>query len=222
METGELAECTFRDLVPACEHLIGKKKDGTSPRGYIGSMDDVTQILFKIESGDQNASEELLPLVYAELRSLAASRMSRERTDQTLQPTALVHEAYIRLVGAHTTQHWDSRGHFFAAAAEAMRRILVDAARQRNALKRGGDRQRIELPELAEIAQTNHLDLLALDEALCQLEQEQPKKAQLVKLRFFAGRSLEETAKYLGVSRATAQRDWALARAWLYGRLHPE
>lgn len=185
-------------------------------------MKDVTRILSRIESGDPAAAEQLLPLVYEELRHLAGARMAREHPDRTLQPTALVHEAYLRLVDAQKVQHWDSRGHFFAAAAEAMRRILVDAARQRKSLKRGGDWQRIELPDSPANVQNDPLDLLALDEALDQLGQEQPQKAQLVKLRFFVGCSLEEAAEHLGVSRATAQRDWALARAWLFGKLHPD
>jgi RNA polymerase sigma factor (sigma-70 family) len=202
-------------------------------------MSDVTRILSEIEQGDSQAAEKLLPLVYEELRKLAAARLARENPGQTLQATALVHEAYLRLVGGEVTGsrepadndeqpvpghsqpeigHWHSRGHFFAAAAEAMRRILVDSARAKKSLKRGGDRQRIELDEVA--APTEQaLDLLALDEALSQLENEQPDKAQIVKLRYFAGLSLEQAAEAAGISRATAERRWAYARAWLFGRL---
>jgi RNA polymerase sigma factor (TIGR02999 family) len=181
-------------------------------------MSEVTRILSAIEQGDPHAAGQLLPLVYKELRRLAATKLAQEKPGQTLQATALVHEAYIRLVDVDQAQHWDSRGHFFAAAAEAMRRILVDSARRRHARKRGGDCQRIDLPELAEPASAA-LDLVALDEALQKLEALHPQKAQVVKLRFFAGRSLEETAAMLGIARATAQRHWAYARAWLFGQL---
>ena len=185
-------------------------------------MSHVTQILSEIEQGDPGAAEQLLPLVYDELRKLAAVRLAQEKPGQTLQATALVHDAYLRLVDVDKVQHWNSRGHFFAAAAEAMRRILVEAARRKDAAKRGGDMKRVEIPELVSPEIEDSLDLLALDEALRKLELEHPDKARLVKLRFFAGCSLEEAADYLGVSRATAQRYWAYARAWLYGRLHPE
>lgn len=185
-------------------------------------MADVTQILSQIEQGDPSAAEHLLPLVYEELRKLAAARLAHEKPGQTLQATALVHEAYLRLVDVDKAQRWNSRGHFFAAAAESMRRILVEAARRRNASKRGGDRERVDIPELVASALAEEFDLLALDEALCRLEEEQPLKAQLVKLRFYAGCSLEEAAGYLGMSRATAQRHWAYARAWLYGQLNPQ
>ena len=183
-------------------------------------MSDVTHILSAIEQGDPSAAEQLLPLVYDELRQLAAQRLARERPGQTLQATALVHEAYLRLVGEEEARHWDSRGHFFAAAAEAMRRILVDGARRRGAEKRGARLGRIDLPELAETAADEPVDLLALDEALGRLEALHPQKAQVVKLRFFAGCTLEETAQALGIARATAQRHWAFARAWLFGQLH--
>lgn len=184
-------------------------------------MSDITQILNRIESGDPSAAEQLLPLVYDELRKLAAAKLVQEKPGQTLQATALVHDAYIRLVDVNLAQHWDSRGHFFAAAAEAMRRILVDAARRRDSLKRGGGLERIDLPELASPAD-KQVDLLALDEALAELDSQHPDKAKVVKLRFFAGCSLEESAKQLGISRATAERHWAYARAWLYGRLNQE
>jgi RNA polymerase sigma factor (TIGR02999 family) len=183
-------------------------------------MSDVTRILSAIEHGDSGAAEQLLPLVYEELRKLAAQKLAQEKPGQTLQATALVHEAYLRLVEADKAQHWDSRGHFFAAAAEAMRRILVEIARRRHALKRGGDFERIAISEVAESSQAGPVDLVALDEALKKLETLHPQKAQVVKLRFFAGCSLEETAQALGISRATAQRHWAYARAWLFGQLN--
>jgi RNA polymerase sigma factor (TIGR02999 family) len=182
-------------------------------------VNDVTQILTRIESGDPSAADQLLPLVYYELRKLAAARLAQEKPGQTLQATALVHEAYLRLVGSEQIPQWDSRGHFFAAAAEAMRRILVEKARCKASLKRGGDYHRTELTDLPERFDGDPADLIALDEALRKLETEQPQHAQLVKLRYFAGCSLEETAQIMGISRATAQRNWAYARAWLYGQL---
>lgn len=185
-------------------------------------MSDVTRILSQIESGNPSAAEQLLPLVYDELRKLAAARLAQEKPGQTLQATALVHEAYLRLADAGKDQHWNSRGHFFGAAAEAMRRILVENARRRETIKRGGDLERVEIPDLVSSAISESLDFLALDEALRKLELEHPEKARLVKLRFFVGCSLEETAEFLGVSRATAQRHWAYARAWLFGQLNPE
>lgn len=184
-------------------------------------MSDVTRILSAIEKGDPQAAEQLLPLVYDELRKLAAAKLAQESPGQTLQATALVHEAYLRLVGEGPAPHWDSRGHFFAAAAEAMRRILVDSARRHGAQKHGAGLERIDLPDLAEPPQDDPIDLLALDEALKKLEALHPEKAQVVKLRFFAGCTLEETAQMLGIARATAQRHWAVARAWLFGQLHP-
>jgi RNA polymerase sigma factor (TIGR02999 family) len=193
-------------------------------------MPEVTRILSAIEQGDAHAAEQLLPLVYDELRKLAAQKMAQEAPGQTLEATALVHEAYLRLVAPHKTPpskergkggaHWESRGHFFAAAAEAMRRILVDNARRHHAKKRGAGFQRIELAELAEHAQDERVDLVALDDALKKLEEQHPQKAEVVKLRFFAGCTLEETSQLLGISRATAQRHWAYARAWLFGRLN--
>jgi RNA polymerase sigma factor (TIGR02999 family) len=183
-------------------------------------MTDVTRILSAIKQGDPHAAEQLLPIVYDELRLLAAQKLAQEKPGQTLQATALVHEAYVRLVDAAVAPHWDSRGHFFAAAAEAMRRILVDSARRRATLKRGARLERIDLPELVDPARDDPIDLLALDEALNKLEALHPQKAQVVKLRFFAGCTLEETAQALGIARATAQRHWAFARAWLFGRLH--
>src|SRR6266446_3636759 len=159
---------------------------------WVPPMSEVTCILSAIELGDPHAAEQLLPLVYEELRRLAAQKLAQEKPGQTLQATALVHEAYLRLVDVEQVQHWDSRGHFFAAAAEAMRRILVDSARRHRAQKRGGGHERIDLPELAERTNDEPVDLLALDDALKKLEAQHPQKAQIVKLRFFAGCSLEE------------------------------
>ena len=182
-------------------------------------MSDVTRILSAIEQGDAQASEQLLPLVYEELRRLAAQKMAQESPGQTLQATALVHEAYVRLVDVQKVQHWDSRGHFFAAAAEAMRRILGDQARRKQSVKRGGDLNRVDLDAARSIVEMPSEDLLALDEALSELTQEEPAKAELVKLRFFAGCSLDEAATILGISPATAKRYWVYARAWLYGQI---
>jgi len=183
-------------------------------------MSEVTRILSAIDQGDPRAAEQLLPLVYDELRNLAARRMAEERADHTLQPTALVHEAYLRLVeGAQPDAGWDSRGHFFAAAAEAMRRILVDVARSRSARKRGGAWRRIDLNSvnLAERAAPD--DLLELDDTLDKLARQDPMASQIVKLRFFAGLSIDEAADMLGLSRTTAYERWAFARAWLYSEL---
>jgi RNA polymerase sigma factor (TIGR02999 family) len=182
-------------------------------------MNEVTRILSSIEQGDPSAAEQLLPLVYDELRQLAAQKLAHEKPGQTLQATALVHEAYLRLVDADKAQHWNSRGHFFAAAAEAMRRILVEKARKKRRTRHGGGRQRLELDALAVPQSEGAVDLLALDEALEKLAQEEPVKAELVKLRYFAGLSLEEAAACLGISPATAKRYWAVARAWLYAAL---
>jgi RNA polymerase sigma factor (TIGR02999 family) len=182
-------------------------------------MSEVTRILSEAESGDPKAAEKLLPLVYSELRRLAAARLAAEPAGNTLQPTALVHEAYLRLVGSPHGDQWDHRGHFFAAAAEAMRRILVDSARRKAAVRHGGGRERLELtPELAATPETRE-DLIALDEALNQLAAEDPLKADLVKLRYFAGLTLPEAAAALGLSERTAGRHWAFARAWLRRRV---
>ncbi|MBL8821680.1 MAG: sigma-70 family RNA polymerase sigma factor [Planctomycetia bacterium] len=185
-------------------------------------MSDVTLILSAIEQGDPSASEKLLPLVYDELRKLAAQRLDQEKPGQTLQATALVHEAYLRLVGASQDQKWDSRGHFFAAAAEAMRRILVNRARDKNRLKRGGQRQRVDLDHVELALDTSDEQLLELDEALIQLETVDPDAARLVKLRFFAGLTLKDAAASLGIPQRNAERQWAYARAWLYARLSPD
>lgn len=182
---------------------------------YWATMTDVTNILSAIEQGDGQAAEQLLPLVYGELRRLAAVKLAIENPGQTLQATALVHEAYIRLVDVEKAQHWNSRGHFFAAAAEAMRRILVERARKKRSAKRGGDRQRVDLdPE--QFADADRSDkLLALDDALSRLEQQDPAKAELVKLRYFAGLTGLQAAEALGISTTTADRYWTYARAWL-------
>jgi RNA polymerase sigma factor (TIGR02999 family) len=180
-------------------------------------MPDVTRILDAAAAGDAHAARQLLPLVYDELRKLAAAKMAREKRGQTLDATALVHEAYLRLVG---DQKFENRGHFFAAAAEAMRRILIEAARRKQCGKRGGDRQRVDLEDVVLSSAGPDLDLLALDEALDALAKEDGRKATLVQLRFFAGLSLEQAAECLGVSRATASREWTYARAWLFDRLN--
>ena len=184
-------------------------------------MSDVTQILSAIEQGDPSAAEKLLPLVYDELRKLAAQKMAQEKPGQTLQATALVHEAFVRLVGPAQGRQWDSRGHFFAAAAEAMRRILINRARDKQRLKHGGGRRRVDLNQLATANDALDEDLLALDEALERLAAEDAHCAQLVKLRFFAGLTADEASQALGVSRRTADRYWAYARAWLYKALRP-
>jgi RNA polymerase sigma factor (TIGR02999 family) len=183
-------------------------------------MSEVTQILSAIEQGDPRAAEQLLPLVYDELRKLAAHRLAGEGPGHTLQPTALVHEAYLKLVGPDPRHPWNGRVHFFAAAAEAMRRILIDHARRKHRARRGGGMERVELDDLDDIelvAGGGDADkLLALDEALAQLAAADPRRAELVRLRYFAGLTLEQAAELLGISRATADRHWAFARAWLY------
>jgi RNA polymerase sigma factor (TIGR02999 family) len=182
-------------------------------------MTEVTRILSQIEQGDPQAVEQLLPLVYHELRKLAAAKLAQENPGQTLQATALVHEAYVRLVGGDGGQKWDSRGHFFAVAAEAMRRILVERARAKRTQKRNGHARRLTLEELPLLADERSDDLLALDEALSLLEQNDAQTATLVKLRFFAGLTHQEAAAALGISRRAADRLWALAKAWLYQQL---
>jgi RNA polymerase sigma factor (TIGR02999 family) len=182
-------------------------------------MFEVTHILSQIESGDPSAAKQLLPLVYDELRKLAAAKLNQERPGQTLQATGLVHEAYIRLVNVKEAQHWDSRGHFFAAAAEAMRRILVDKARRKLRPKHGGDRKRVDLDSACALTEDRHEELLALDEVLTRFAALDPIKADLVKLRFFAGMTVPDAAEALGISVATAERYWAYARVWLYCEL---
>jgi RNA polymerase sigma factor (TIGR02999 family) len=182
-------------------------------------MDDVSRILSAIDQGDPHAAAQLLPLVYYELRKLAADRMAQEKPGQTLQATALVHEVYLRLVDVEQAQHWDSRGHFFAAAAEAMRRILVESARKKKRHRHGGGRRRVDLQEAVSLADSPHDDLLALDEALTRFAAREPAKAQLVKLRYFAGLSIDEAADLMRISRTTAKRYWSFARAWLLAEI---
>jgi RNA polymerase sigma factor (TIGR02999 family) len=179
-------------------------------------MSDVTRILSQIDAGDPSAAEQLLPLVYEELRKLAAARLAQEKPGQTLQATALVHEAYLRLVGGEESQQWDSRGHFFAAAAEAMRRLMVESARRKQSLKRGEGLVRQPLDELEVAAPESRYDLLALDDAIDRLAVADAKAAELVKLRFFAGLTAEQAAAALGVSARSADRIWGYARAYLF------
>jgi RNA polymerase sigma factor (TIGR02999 family) len=182
-------------------------------------MNDVTSILSAIERGDPHASAHLLSLVYDELRKLAAQKMAQEAPGQTLQATALVHDAYLRLVDVEHSQHWNSRGHFFAAAAEAMRRILVDQARRKQADKHGGGRSRVDLPQDLAAPEVRADDLVAIDEALGRLEGHHPDAARLVMLRYFAGLSHQDAAEAMGISRGAADRLWALGRAWLFRQL---
>jgi RNA polymerase sigma factor (TIGR02999 family) len=179
-------------------------------------MSEVTHILSAIEQGDAHAAEQLLPLIYEELRKLAAQRLAQEKPGQTLQATALVHEAYLRLVDVDKAQRWNSRGHFFAAAAEAMRRILIDNARRKRRPKHGGDRQRVELDQACGLADDGAEQVLLVSDALDQLAQEAPEKAAFVKLRFFAGLSAQEAAEAMGISRATGDRYWSYAKVFIY------
>ena len=181
-------------------------------------LSEVTRILSAIEQGDPHAAEELLPLVYGELRKLAAAKLTQEKPGQTLQATALVHEAYLRMVKVDEAPHWNTRGHFFTAAAEAMRRILIEQARRKRRPKHGGDRRRVDLEGL-DIAEASSEHLLALDEVLIRLESTDPLSAKLVKLRYFAGLSMPETAKALGLSLRTAERNWTYAKTWLHREL---
>ncbi len=189
---------------------------------FVTEMSDVTRILSAIEQGDPGAARQLLPLVYDELRRLAAQKLAHERPGQTLQTTALVHEAYLRLVDKGEEQSWNSRGHFFAAAAEAMRRILVENARRKKRLRHGGHRQRVSLDDVELAAEAPAEDLEALDEALEQLAADDQMAAAVVKLRYFAGLTIQDTASALDLSVRTANRHWAYARAWLYRRLHSD
>ena len=182
-------------------------------------MSEITQILHDIENGDLSSSDKLLPIVYEELRKLAAARLAQENPGQTLQATALVHDAYLRLVDVQNTQEWQSRGHFFSAAAEAMRRILVERARRRGRIRHGGQHQRVDLKDGLLAANEIHEDLLALDAALTSYAEVEPDKAELVKLRYFAGMTIDQAADALGISRSTAKRYWTLARAWLLAEL---
>jgi RNA polymerase sigma factor (TIGR02999 family) len=185
-------------------------------------MSNVTRLIDAAAAGDPRAADALLPLVYDELRKLAEVRMAKEKPSQTLQPTALVHEAYVRLVGAGAEEGWDNRGHFFAAAAEAMRRILIDRARRKITIKHGGNRGRIDLEQVSLADDGREAELLALDEALTAFEQHDPQAARLVKLRYFVGLSHQDAAEALGIGRRAADRLWALARAWLFQRLSGE
>jgi RNA polymerase sigma factor (TIGR02999 family) len=182
-------------------------------------MNEVTRILSGIEAGDPHAAEQLLPLVYDELRKLAAQKLAQEKPGQTLQATALVHEAYLRLVDTEKAQHWNSRRHFFAAAAEAMRRVLVEHARARSSCKRGGGRQRLDLEELTVASPERPDELLALDEALTRLAAVEPQAAELVHLRYFAGQNMRVSADLLGLSLRSTHRLWAYAKAWLLQEL---
>jgi len=183
---------------------------------YSAVMSDVTRILSAIEQGDRRAGEQLLPLVYEELRQLAAAKLAQENPGHTLQATALVHEAYLRLVDAEKVQAWNSRGHFFMAAAEAMRRILVENARRKQQVGRGGDQRRISIDEVEMVAEAPSEELLALDESLRRLEGQDPEAAKLVKLRYFAGMTMLQAADALGMSLRTAERNWTYARSWLH------
>jgi RNA polymerase sigma factor (TIGR02999 family) len=188
----------------------------------LSAMEEITRVLSAIEGGDPRAAEELLPLVYDELRKLAAQRLAQEKPCQTLQATALVHEAYLRLVKQDGSPEWNSRGHFFAAAAEAMRRILVNRARDKGRQKRGGGRRPVEIDRVHVADQASDEDLVAIDDALEELARQNAPCAELVKLRFFTGLTLDEAAAALNISRSTANRYWAFARAWLFETLRPE
>jgi RNA polymerase sigma factor (TIGR02999 family) len=183
-------------------------------------MSEVTRVLSAIEEGTPHAAEQLLPLVYQELRQLAAQKLAQENPGQTLEATALVHEAYIRLEDVEKAQHWDSRAHFFAAAAEAMRRILIENARRKKRLKRDGNRERVDLDAADLVSTTAPDELLAIDEAITKLAAEDPQAAQLVRLRYFAGLSVEEAAAMSGLSRSSAYEHWSYARAWLRCELY--
>lgn len=195
------------------------KSTTLQPRAGVLAMSNVTRILSRLESGDSTATDELLPLVYDELRHLAAHKLSHESPGNTLQATALVHEAYVRLVDVNVPQRWDGRGHFFAAAAEAMRRILVNRARDKKRLKRGGGRKRLDWNRLEVADDASDDDLIEINDALVVLAGEQPACAELVKLRFFAGLTLDQAAQCLGIGQRTADRYWSFARAWLYKEL---
>lgn len=187
---------------------------GISTR-YNATMSEVTRILSSIDDGEPKAAEELLPLVYQELRKLAAAKLRHEKPGQTIQATVLVHEAWLRLVGSDADIHWKGRGHFFGAAAQAMQRILVENARRKKSLKAGGNHRRIQISEVAAPAGDTEVDVIEVDEALRKLEQHDSRKAELVRLRFFAGLTLAEAARALGISGSTADNDWAYAKTWL-------
>jgi RNA polymerase sigma factor (TIGR02999 family) len=185
-------------------------------------MSEVTQILSRLDSGDASASAELLPLVYEELRKLASAKLANEKPGQTLQATALVHEAYLRLVGIEPTQRWDGCGHFFAAAAEAMRRILIDRARRNRRLKHGGSHKRVNLDDAMKPTDGQDDEMIAVNDLLDELACQDPVTAEVVKLRYFAGFTLEEVANLLQISASTVKRRWSFARAWLYSRIPPD
>lgn len=219
LDIGSLAQFG-KTMVPDDSHKPTNEESApdVSPHQPVspqGAALEVTQILSRIEHGDGQAAEQLLPLVYEELRKLAAARMAQEDPGQTLQATALVHEAYVRLVDVETTQHWDSRGHFFAAAAEAMRRILVDRARHKESQRAGGQCSRVDFAQVDPMLDGPNVDVLDLHEALEKLALLDPRKAELVKLRFFAGFSVHEAADILGIAVSTAISDWAYAKGWL-------
>jgi RNA polymerase sigma factor (TIGR02999 family) len=216
-----LAQSGAEDRVYPAPRLIRmrRKPPAAHPAGILEHMTQVTRVLYAIEHGDPKAAEQLLPLVYDELRKLAAHRIAQEVPGQTLNATALVHEAYLRLVGNEAESHWNSRGHFFAAAAEAMRRLLVEQARRKRRMRHGGGRVRIDLEDLDVEAEKGDDELLALDEALQRLTAEEPTTAEVVKLRYFAGLTAEAAAAALGISLRTANRHWAYAKAWLYQQL---
>ena len=212
---------TLRMQVKVCQPCAGRGEDVARSLTCLEmqSMSEVTRILSAIEQGDPHAAEQLLPLVYNELRQLAAQKLAQEKPGQTLEATALVHEAYLRLVDTDRAQHWNSRRHFFAAAAEAMRRILVERARARASLKRGGGRDRVDLDNLTVACSERPDELLALDEALTRLAAVEAQAAELVHLRYFAGQTMSAAAELLGLSLRSTQRVWAYARAWLLQEL---
>jgi len=209
---------TFRDLLGDADSALVFPR---APEGRMGSDAEqaITMVLHAVETGDAQAAERLLPLVYEHLRSVARSLMAKESPGHTLQPTALVHEAFLRVVGRDATREWEHRGHFFGAAAQAMRRILVDQARRKAAIKRGGDRQRVDVDLLSLQTPTPGTDLVALDEVLQRLELVSPRKAQIVNLRYFAGLTIDETAATLGVSAGTIEREWRYIKSWIFVEL---
>ena len=211
----------FTDLLKGCDPaaISGELLKATSAVRYLGCMSDVTHILSEIEQGDAKAADKLLPLVYEELRKLAAAKLAQEKPGQTLQATALVHEAYVRLVDVEQAGHWDSRAHFFSAAAESMRQILVNNAVRKNRPKHGGDRQRVELDSRVSSSDSSVDELVEVSDALDRLSQVDREAAELVKLKYFAGLPLPEIACVLGISQRTADRRWAYARAWLHQEL---